>query len=47
MTGDETRRFLDLAREQEPRYWSLFITAIYTGLRKGELLGLRRTNVNL
>jgi integrase len=30
-----------------PRWCPLFATAIYTGLRKGELLGLRKVNVDL
>ncbi len=30
-----------------PRWQPLFATAIYTGLRKGELLGLRKSNVDL
>ena len=30
-----------------PRWRGLFVTAIYQGLRKGELLGLRRADVDL
>jgi len=30
-----------------PRWRPLFVTAVYTGLRKGELLGLRKTDVDL
>lgn len=30
-----------------PRWQPLFATAIYAGLRKGELLGLRKSNVDL
>jgi len=36
-----------LLRALDPRWRPLFATAIYTGLRKGELLALRKTDVDL
>jgi integrase len=47
LDADGARRFLNAAREQEPRLWPFFATAIYTGLRQAELLGLRWRDVNL
>jgi integrase len=44
-TADEVRRFLDAARDN--RYYVLYLTAIVTGARQGELLGLRWEDVNL
>jgi integrase len=44
-TTDECTRFLVAAKEH--RYFTLFATAIYTGLRQGELLGLRWTDCDL
>src|SRR5512133_1786420 len=36
-----------LLRALDPRWRALFATAIYTGLRKGELLALRKSDVDL
>jgi integrase len=36
-----------LLRALDPRWRPLFATAIYTGLRKGELLALRKSDVHL
>ncbi|HVC35336.1 MAG TPA: site-specific integrase, partial [Chloroflexota bacterium] len=44
-TPAECLRFL--ATAQDNRYHPLFATAIYSGLRQGELLGLRWTDVDL
>jgi integrase len=38
---------LDLAEAIEPRYSALILLAAFGGLRRGELLGLRRRNVDL
>jgi integrase len=38
---------LPLLRALDPRWQPLFAVAIYTGLRRGELLGLRKTDVDL
>ena len=37
----EARTFLDTAREAEDRFEALYVRAITTGLRRGELLGIR------
>jgi integrase len=37
----EARTFLDATREAGDRFESLYVLAILTGLRRGELLGLR------
>jgi integrase len=45
LTTDEARRFLTTA--QDHRLHALFELALYTGLRKGELLGLRWEDLGL
>jgi len=44
-TRDEAQRFLDYA--QNHRLYALFVLALTTGMRRGELLGLRWSAVNL
>jgi integrase len=44
-TPEECQRFLAVSRES--RYHPLLATAIYTGLRQGELLGMRWRDVDL
>lgn len=47
-TKEDIRRFLDAARlEPEPMPFVLYATALYTGLRAGELAGLRWDDVDL
>ena len=43
----EARTFLDTARESGDRFEALYVLAITTGLRRGELLGLRWDDANL
>lgn len=38
--------FLKLAKEDFPNYYAFFATAIYTGMRRGELLGLEWNDIN-
>ena len=40
LTKDEARTFLELVAEHYPRYYPLFLCALRTGLRLGELLAL-------
>lgn len=44
-TADQTAAFLEAARPS--RYYPLYVLAVYTGLRRGELLGLRWQDVDL
>jgi integrase len=43
----EARTFLDTAREAGDRFEALYVLAITTGLRRGELLGLRWDDTDL
>ena len=47
LTGDQARAFLDHVKAQDDRLWPFFTTATLTGLRQGELLGLRWSDVDL
>lgn len=47
LTGDQARAFLAYAKQHDDRLWPFFTTAVLTGLRQGELLGLRWTDVDL
>ena len=44
-TAEQARRFLDVARSN--RLYSLYLTIMTTGMREGELLGLRWSDVDL
>ncbi|HLG51624.1 MAG TPA: site-specific integrase, partial [Chloroflexota bacterium] len=44
---EECARFLETARTAGSRYYPLFATALATGLRQGELLGLRWQDLDL
>lgn len=44
LTPDEIKRFLDAS---SPEYFAFFATAVLTGARQGELLALRRADVDL
>jgi integrase len=41
LAGEEVQRFLEIARQQTPREYPLFLCAVRTGMRLGELLGLQ------
>jgi len=45
LTADELKKFREVAKGN--RLYALFVLAVDTGLREGELLGLRREDVNL
>jgi integrase len=47
LSEDEARRFLDTASEAGDRYEALYVLAITTGLRRGELLALRWEDADL
>lgn len=44
---EQALRFLDVARSEEPRLYALYVVALTTGLREGELLALRWRDVVL
>jgi integrase len=47
LSETEVRAFLDVARESGDRFEALYVLAITTGLRRGELLGLRWDDVSM
>jgi integrase len=47
LSETEVRTFLDVARESGDRFEALYVLAITTGLRRGELLGLRWDDVTM
>jgi integrase len=47
LSESEARTFLETARETEDRFEALYVLAITTGLRRGELLGLRWDDADL
>ena len=47
LTGEQARSFLAFVKQEDDRLWPLFTTAIMTGLRSAELLGLRWSDVDL
>lgn len=46
-TDADIRKFLNEAKKEQPGVYELFATAVYTGMRAGELFGLRWSNVDL
>jgi integrase len=46
-TEEEIQRFLAAAREEGENIFALYATAIYTGMREGELAALHRSSVDL
>lgn len=47
LTVEEARKFLDTAKEMGDPFYPLFVLAISTGMRAGELLGLEWEDVDL
>jgi integrase len=43
----QAKRFLATAKEHDPRHWALYVLALATGMRQGEILGLPRTRLDL
>ncbi len=46
-TAEEVKRFLNAAYGEGSHVYTLYTTAIYTGMREGELAGLERSDVDL
>ncbi len=46
-TFDELNNFLNVVQQHDLFYYRVFATAAFTGLRKGEVLGLKQSNVDL
>src|SRR5262249_12618856 len=42
----DTRQFLRFARTHEPHYYPVFLCAVTTGMRRGELLGMRPRDIH-
>ena len=47
LTSEEVEKLFQAARESEDRLEALYILAVHTGMRQGELLGLRWTDIDL
>lgn len=43
---DQLKLFLNIAKKHNEFYYRIFVLAAYTGLRKGEILGLRKEDVD-
>lgn len=42
---EEVQRFLKVSKEDD-FYYPLFVTSLFTGMRKGEILGLKKTDID-
>jgi integrase len=43
----QAKRFLETSREHDPRHWALYVLALATGMRQGEILGLPWARLDL
>lgn len=46
-TFDQLKHFLEITKKHDLFYYRIFVLAAYTGMRKGEILGLRKEDVDL
>ena len=47
LSADEVSKLLAWTQKHQPDEFPLYATAVYTGMRMGELFGLRRVDVDL
>ena len=47
LTVDQAKKLLQTAKETQPRLYALYVLAVSTGMRSGELLGLQWRDVDL
>jgi integrase len=47
LTAEQVRHFFDIAAEAKDRFYALYVMAFTTGLRRGELLGLKWSDIDL
>lgn len=45
-TDEEAKRFLDYVKDSGSRYYTIFFLALMTGMRQGEILGLRWKDID-
>ncbi|MDI6690008.1 MAG: site-specific integrase [Actinomycetota bacterium] len=46
LSTSELRMFLENVKIKDPEYYPLFLTAALTGMRRGELLALKWSDIN-
>jgi integrase len=47
LTADQAKKLLKIAKETQPKLYALYVLALSTGMRSGELLGLQWRDVDL
>jgi len=44
---EQVNKFLDYVKVNDPRFYPIYVLAIYGGFREGEILGIHRSDLNL
>ena len=47
MDARQAKKLLDTARDTQPRFYALYVLAVTTGIRSGEILGLQWRDMDL